>query len=178
MDKDINYKIEYFAKSGDATCSMVLDFLDKQSIYVPTKFDSKKIKILAKRDGIELSKENFLKLVESKIHTEIINAKKMLFKTIIQSNFKKEKEQFDKVETTIYKCLKLYIDSLCFGFELFYIYKKNHPLKPEIFILFAKELHAKIFQTIFNKEERELLKDKLQEVMGVYLTLYARYLYV
>jgi len=178
MSKEINYLIEYFAKSGNATCSVVLEFLDKNHIYIPTKFDSKKLEILAKKDKVELSEKNLKSIIENQIHKEIHKAKKTLFETIISSNFKKKKEQFDKVETMIYKCLKLYIDSLCLGFELFYIYTKDDLPKPEVFISFAKELHVKIFETVFNEEEKEILKDKLQEVMGVYLALYARYLYV
>ncbi len=149
-----------------------------------SKYGVKSINVLAKRDGfivpsnfedalIELDKK-----LNSLIDKDIIEAKKQLFETIITSNFKKKKESFDKVESSIYKCLLSYISGLTRSLELFFVYTKNDVKEPEVFIEFANTVHEKLLNTIFNKEEKELLSDKLKEIMSVYLSVYARYLYI
>ena len=58
------------------------------------------------------------------------------------------------------------------------MYTKDDVREPEVFIEFASGVHVKLIEMIFNKEEKELLADKLKEIMGVYLSVYARFLYV
>lgn len=188
MNKEINYLIEILAKFDENKDSYfykdILDFFKYHYIYSVSKYEIKTLNVLAKRDGFQIP-ANFseaLKALDKKlelyIDKDISEAKKQLFDTIISSNFKKEKESFDKVESSIYKCLLTYISGLTRSFELFFIYTKNDVKEPEIFIEFASHIHEKLLKTVFNKEERKLLDDKLKEIMSVYLSVYARYLYV
>lgn len=157
----------------------MLDFFEKEGIYIPTKYDLKTIKLLAKKTGLDIEHEEklFDDMLNKKLPKSLIQAKEQLFETLIKANFKKKKEQFDKVETSIFKCLSAYISGLAKAFDIFYVYTQKNQQQPEIFIEFANTLHVNLVQSIFNKEEKELLEDKLKEVMGVYLALYAKYLY-
>lgn len=186
MNKKINYTLEYLAKSEDKSnfYQNLLSFFNEKEIYTQSKYELKTLTILANRANIELPSsyedgiKNLDKLLESNINSEINSAKKQLLETILQSNFKKKKEDLDKVETSIYKCLTAYIYGLTRSLELFYIYTKDDLREPELFIEYSSKIHQELIDTIFNKEEKELLAEKLKEIMGVYLTLYARYLYV
>lgn len=187
MNKEINYLIEFLAKFDDKQTSdfykVILDFFKNHYIYSVSKYEIKTLNVLAKRDSFEIpsSFDEALKLLDKKLESimshDVLEAKKQLFETIVSSNFKKEKENFDKVESSIYKCLLSYISGLTRSLELFCIYTKNDVSEPEIFIEFANKMHEILLNTIFNKEEKELLSDKLKEIMGVYLSVYARYLY-
>ncbi len=188
MNKEINYLIEFLAKLDIANVSnlyvVILDFFDTHSIYIPSKYDTKALQVLAKKSDIELSNNVVIlfkrldKVLDTNIHQEIKTSKKQLLETIIASNFKKKKEHFDKVETAIYKTLTAYVFGLTRALDIFYIYTKNSVQKPEVFIEFANTVHTQLIDMIFNDQERELLEAKLKEVMGVYLSLYARYLYI
>jgi flagellin-specific chaperone FliS len=179
MNKKINYLIEYLAKSENVLYKDILEQLDKNSIYTKTKYEPKTIKVLASKSGIVIDDAQKLldDTLQEEVHENLIEAKKQLFETLIKANFKKEKEQFDKVETSIFKCLSSYIIGITKAFDIFYVYTKNNQQEPEVFIEFANALHVKLVHSIFNEEEIKLLKDKLKEVMGVYLSIYARYLY-
>lgn len=157
----------------------MLNFFEKEGIYIPTKYDLKTIKLLAKKAGFDIKHEEklFGDMLNEKLPQSLIQAKEQLFETLIKANFKKKKEQFDKVETSIFKCLSAYISGLTKAFDIFYVYTQNNQQKPEIFIEFANTLHVNLVQSIFNKEEKELLEEKLKDVMGVYLALYAKDLY-
>jgi hypothetical protein len=187
MSKNINYLIEYLAKSDEKNADFykyLLDFLKKNYIYTASKYDIKTLNVLAGRSKIDIA-SNFddgLQLLDRILHesmnSEIIEAKEQLLETIIVTNFKKKKEDLDKVETSIYKCITSYIFGLTRALELFYVYTKDDVKEPEVFIEFASGVHAELIEMIFNKEEKELLADKLKEIMGVYLSVYARFLYV
>ncbi|WP_458701482.1 hypothetical protein ACKGJI_05030 [Sulfurospirillum sp. 1307] len=177
MNKQINYILEYLAKKDDYIYKEILGFFEKKLIYIPTKFSPNQLELLAQKSDIDLSKTKLDKLVNEILDDELIKAKKSIFHTLIKSNFKKDIEKFNKVESSIYKLLDLYINSLCIGFDLFYIYTKSNLQEPEICIEFANVLHVKLLNKIFNKEEIVLLEKNLKEVMSVYLALYAKYLY-
>lgn len=187
MNKEINYLIEFLAKIDEKKESdffkVILEFFKKHYIYSISKYEAKTLNVLAKRNGFEipLNFEEALKSLDKKlslyIDKDISEAKKQLFQTIVSSNFKKKKENFDKVESSIYKCLLAYTSGITRSFELFFIYTKNDVKEPEVFIEFANHMHEKLLNTIFNKEEKELLADKLKKIMSVYLCIYARYLY-
>lgn len=188
MNKNINYLIEFLAKSDDNKnvnfyCH-ILEFLKKQYIYTASKYDVKTLNILATRNKLEVALNfedgvNQLdQILLKSINSEIKEAKEQFLKTIITTNFKKKKENFDKVETSIYKCITSYVFGLTRAIEIFYMYTKDDLKEPEVFVEFASEVHVKLIEMIFNKEEKELLEDKLKEIMSVYLSLYARYLYV
>ncbi len=187
MNKNINYLIEYLAKSEEKNADFyryLLDFLKEHYIYSASKYDIKTLNVLATRSKMELASnfDDALKKLDNRLkestNSEIEEAKEQLFETIITTNFKKKKEDLDKVETSIYKCITSYIYGLTKALELFYVYTKDDVKEPEVFIEFASNIHMKLIKTIFNKEEKELLADKLKEIMGVYLSVYARYLYV
>ena len=180
MNRQNNYLIEYLAKSENFLYRDILVFFEKNSIYTATKYEPKTIKVLAQKSGLEIDDAEKLldESLKKELHKRLIEAKKQLFETLIKANFKKKKEHFDKVETSIFKCLSSYIVGITKAFDVFYVYTKNNQQKPELFIEFANTLHVKLVNSIFNKEEKELLEDKLKEVMSVYLALYAKYLYV
>jgi hypothetical protein len=179
MNKKINYLIEYLAKSENVLYKDILEQFEKYTIYTATKYEPKTIKLLASKTGIKIVDAQKLleEALKEELHEDLIEAKKQLFETLIKANFKKEKEQFDKVETSIFKCLSSYIIGITKAFDLFYIYTKSNLQEPEIFIEFANTLHVKLLNKIFNKEEIVLLEKNLKEVMSVYLALYAKYLY-
>lgn len=187
MNKELNYLIEFLAKSSDKNATFykdILSFFSENLIYTSSKYEIKTLRVLASKDEIYLEEsfDGVLKhldtFLEDSMNNTIKEAKKQLLQTLIQSNFKKKKEQFDKVETSIYKCLTSYIYGLTRGLELFYVYTLKDVKKPELFIEYGNFLHIRLIKEIFNKQERELLEDKLKEVMGVYLSVYARYLYM
>ena len=157
----------------------MLDFFEKEGIYIPTKYDLKTIKLLAKKSGFDIANEEklFGDILNEKLPKTLLKAKEQLFETLINANFKKKKEQFDKVETSIFKCLSAYISGLTKAFDIFYVYTQKNQQEPEVFIEYANTLHVNLVQSIFNEEEKKLLEEKLKEVMGVYLALYAKYLY-
>jgi len=179
LNKKLNYLIEFLAKSNNFLYVKVLGFFEKEGIYIPTKYDVKTIKLLAKKSGFDIKNEEklFGDILNENLHISLIKAKEQLFETLIKANFKKKKEQFDKVETSIFKCLSAYIIGLTKAFDIFYVYTHNNQQEPEIFIEFANTLHVNLVQSIFNEEEKNLLEEKLKEVMSVYLALYAKYLY-
>jgi len=187
MNKNINYLIEFLAKSDEKNADFykhLLIFFKKHYIYTESKYDIETLNILALRNKIEIASsfEHGLKkldmILEDDMNSEIKEAKKQLLQTIISSNFKKKKEDLNKVETSIYKCITSYIFGLTRALELFYMYTKDDVREPEVFIEFASSVHVKLIEIIFNKEEKELLEAKLKEIMGVYLSVYARYLYI
>lgn len=186
MNKNINYLIEFLAKSDEKNADIyknLLDFFREHYIYTSSKYEIKTLNVLALRSKIEpaLNFKHGLKqldeILSKSLNSDIKEAKEQLLKTIITTNFKKKKEDLDKVETSIYKCITSYIYGLSRSLELFYMYTKDDLKEPEIFIDFANIVHVKLIEMIFNKEEKELLEEKLKEVMGVYLALYAKYLY-
>ena len=179
MNKKINYLFEYLIKTEDELCRTVSAFLMKKNIYLPTKYTPKIIKIVAKQSGfvIDSSNEQFDYELLKELDEALVFGKKKIFNTIIESNFKKKKEYFDKVETSIYKCLNAYILNLTKALDIFYVYTKKNQQEPEVFIEFSNTLHVELINKIFNEKERELLDGKLKEIMGVYLALYAKYLY-
>ncbi len=176
MNREINYLIEYLAKSNDPFFKVILEFFKDNSIYIPTKYEAKTIKVLADKSGFEIGNTSIDKLLNKELNKNLLKAKEQIFETIIKTNFKKNRDQFDKVETSIYKCLEAYISSLSRAFGLFIIYAKDEP--PELFVKYANILHVELLNTIFNDEEIVLLEDKLREVMSVYIALYAKYMYV
>jgi len=188
MNKEINYLIEYLAKSKNLVDSnlyaLILSFFRINTIYTPSKYEIKTLKLLAKNAKIDfpMNFEDGLtkldELLEVNIDSKIKKAKEQLLDTIISTNFKKSKENLDKVETSIYKCLTSYIYGLTRSLELFYVYTKNDLKEPELFIEFSNDIHEKLIEIIFNEEEKKLLSDKLKEIMGVYMSIYARYLYI
>jgi len=186
MNKNINYLIEFLAKSDEKNADFykyLLDFFREHYIYTSSKYELKTLNVLALRSKIEpaLNFEHGLKqldeILSECLNSDIKEAKEQLLQTIITTNFKKKKEDLDKVETSIYKCITAYIYGLSRSLELFYIYTKDDLKEPEIFINFANSIHVKLIEMIFNKEEKELLEEKLREIMAIYLSLYARYLY-
>lgn len=187
MNKNINYLIEFLAKSDEKNADIykyLLAFFKEHYIYTSSKYEIKTLNVLALRSKIELALnfehglKQLDKILDESINSDIKEAKEQLLQTIITTNFKKKKEDLDKVETSIYKCITSYIYGLTRALELFYMYTKDDVKEPEVFIEFANSVHVKLIEMIFNKEEKKLLAEKLREIMAVYLSIYARYLYV
>ena len=187
MNKNINYLIEFLAKSdvkNENLYKYILDFFKSHYIYSFSKYEIKTLNFLAQRNKIDIALnfdngvEKLDKILKESISSDIRDAKAQLLETIIKTNFKKKKENFDKVETSIYRCIVAYILGLTRALEIFYIYTKDDEIEVETYIEFANSVHIKLIEIIFNKEEKELLADKLKEIMGVYLSVYARFLYV
>lgn len=186
MNKNMNYLIEFLAKSDENNADLyqsILVFFKEHYIYTSSKYDIKTLTLLAQRSKIETAVnfddglKKLDKILDTSMNSEIREAKEQLLQTIISSNFKKKKEDLDKVETSIYKCITSYIFGLTRALEIFYMYTKDDVKDPEVFIEFANSVHVKLVEMIFNTEEKELLSDKLKEIMSVYLSVYARYLY-
>lgn len=188
MNKETNYLIEYLAKSENGKSSdfykTILEFLKINVIYTSSKYEIKTLKVLAQKNDIAFPlnfEDALIKLdaiLELSMNSEIKEAKKQLLYTILKANFKKKKEKFDKVETSIYKTLLAYMIGLTRALEIFYMYTKDDVKKPEVYIEFSNKIHDELIELIFNKDEKALLDGKLKEIMSVYLSVYARYLYI
>lgn len=188
MNKELNYLIEFLAKSNDDSSlyfyKNILEFFKEHLLYTSSKYEIKTLKTLAMKDKIEFpcDFEDALNkldvLLDLNMNSEIKEAKQQLLETILATNFKKKKENFDKVETSIYKTLLAYIVGLTRALEIFYMYTKDNVKEPEVYIEYSTKVHEELIVLIFNNEEKKLLADKLKEIMSVYLSVYARYLYI
>lgn len=198
MNKKLNYTIEYMAKTEDESSLLyekVLEFFKEHYIYTASKYELSTLSILANKSDIKLPKnfKNGVKkldiILEKNLNGEIKEAKRELLYTISKTNFpkkqkylnksiKKFEEKLEKVELKIYQSITAYIYGITRVLELFYVYTYDEKKEPELFIEYANTMHIELIELIFNKEEKELLSEKLKEIMSVYLSLYARYLYM
>lgn len=182
MKKELDYVLEYLSLSKQIPFDSALDFLQNNSMLQACYDDKKILRIHAAKDGIKIQNSNnkALSQLDTFLHRliedDIQNAKKMLFDTLVQSNFKKKKEELDKVETSIYKCLNAYVTSLCRILEVFYCYDYDKK-DPRVFIEYGNQMHKAIVSHVFNKDEIDTIKDQLKQLLGVYLAMYSRYMY-
>jgi len=199
MNKDINYLLEYLIKIDDndntELYKFITNFFNEHYIYTPSKYELKTLGVLANRSGFSLPEsfeqavKELDKCLEVEINGEIKEAKIQLLTTILLTNFpknqkhlkksmKKFEEKLEKVDKKIYRAITSYIYALTRGLELFYVYTLHDKKDPELYIDFSNRLHIELIELIFNEKEKELLADKLKEIMSVYLCVYARYLYM
>ena len=201
MKKEILYIVEFLSKNADVHLQepylSMLNTLDTLEIYTPSKYTQEQLKSIMLRANMPLlsSFDETVKLLDKSLETslpaEITNMKKQIFITLLRANFPKKKAflehsleffitQLEPVEKQIFDNLLSYIVGLNRAFGLFYLLssKENSLSTPEHFIAYGNALHVKLFDIIYNKEEQALLDNALKELLGVYLSLYGKYLYM
>lgn len=199
MKKQIIYLTEYLAKSPHehAFYAVVVQTLGSLELYAPSKFSQPQIVALMKHQGFQApsSLEEGVKMLDQAFDQALPNdlqeAKKSLFMTLLQANFPKKKgflsvsldlflSQLEPVEKSIYENLLAYVASMNRALSLFFILAQEDVLRfsPEQLVRFAETLHVNLFELLFNEEEQALLHQGLKELLGVYLRLYGKYLYM
>lgn len=197
MKKEIIYLIEYLAKSPikdeSKPYEAILDGLNTLEIYTPSKYKQAQINILLKHAGLDRPLDfvaavlQLDKVLENFLPNEISTFKKSIFHTLIVSNFPQKKgflehsyalfiAQLEPVEKTIFENLTSYVLHINRGLGVFCSVGEKQ--SPENFVTFGEALHVRLLELIYNKEERDLLADGLKELLGVYLGLYGKYLYM
>lgn len=201
MKKEILYLTEYLAKSESVDASafyeLLVQNLTSLELYMPTKFTQAQIGSLMSRQGL-CAPSDFLEGVkaldaafESALPKPLQEAKKSLFMTLLSVNFPKKKgflnvsldlflSQLEPVEKSIYENLLAYVAGLNRALALFFVLGKEDAqnFTPERLVAFGESLHVKLLEFLFNEEEKALLSQGLKELLGVYLSLYGKYLYM
>lgn len=200
MKKEILYLTEYLAKSESAQenafYELLMQNLVSQELYTPTKFTQAQIASLMQRQGLcaPSSFEEGVKALDTALEQALPKplqeAKKTLFMTLLNANFPKKKgflsvsldlflSQLEPVEKSIYENLLAYVSGLNRSLALFFVLGKEacQNFTPERFVKFAEVLHEKLLDLVFNEEEKALMGQGLKELLGVYLSLYGKYLY-
>ena len=201
MKKEILYLTEYLAKSANeqerALYELLVQTLTTLELYTPTKFSQAQISALMARQELSVpaSFEEGVKALdrclESALPKELQEAKKSLFMTLLTVNFPKKKgflgvslelflSQLEPVEKSIYENLLAYVSGLNRALALFFVLGKEDAqnFTPERLVSLAETLHEKLLELVFNEEEKALLSQGLKELLGVYLSLYGKYLYM
>lgn len=201
MKKEILYLTEYLAKSESEQertfYALLIENLAVLEVYSPTKFTQAQIGSLMLRQGLNVPsscKEGIQaldSLFESVIPKPLHEAKKTLFMTLLNGNFPKKKgflsvsldlflSQLEPVEKSIYENLLAYVSGLNRALAFFFILGKEDAqnFTPERLVAFGESLHGKLLDFLFNEEEKALLSQGLKELLGVYLSLYGKYLYM
>ncbi|ARU48673.1 hypothetical protein Sdiek1_1510 [Sulfurospirillum diekertiae] len=201
MKKEILYLTEYLAKSESEQertfYALLIQNLADLEVYSPTKLTQAQIASLMSRQGLSVPssfKEGIQALdtlFESFIPKPLQEAKKTLFMTLLHANFPKKKgflsvslelflSQLEPVEMSIYESLLAYVAGLNRALALFFILGKEDTqnFTPERLVAFGESLHGKLLAFLFNEEETALLNQGLKELLGVYLSLYGKYLYM
>lgn len=201
MKKEILYLIEYLAKSEsnqeNAFYTVLMQNLASQELYTPTKFTHVQIGSLMQRQGISLPTtfEESVKALDMALDQELPKplqeAKKTLFMTLLNANFPKKKgflsvsldmflSQLEPVEKSIYENLLAYVSGLNRALALFFVLGKDDAqnFTPERLVALGEALHERLLELVFNEEEKALLSQGMKELLGVYLSLYGKYLYI
>ena len=201
MKKEILYLTEYLAKNESdhegAFYNLLVQNLVSLELYTPTKFTQAQIGSLMARQGFcePSSFEEGVKALDTALDTALPNplqeAKRTLFMTLLTANFPKKRgflsvsldiflSQLEPVEKSIYENLLAYVSGLNRSLALFFVLGKEDAsnFTPERLVLFGESLHVKLLELVFNDEEKALLSQGLKELLGVYLSLYGKYLYM
>lgn len=201
MKKEILYLTEYLAKSqsddASAFYELLVQNLTSLELYTPTKFTQAQIGSLMSRQGF-CAPSGFVEglkaldtAFEKALPKPLQEAKKSLFMTLLSANFPKKKgflnvsldlflSQLEPVEKSIYENLLAYVAGLNRALALFFVLGKEdvNNFTPERLVAFGESLHVKLLEFLFNEEEKALLSQGLKELLGVYLSLYGKYLYM
>jgi len=201
MKKEILYLTEYLAKSeGEqerAFYALLMQNLASLELYTPTKFTQAQIGSLMSRQG-SCAPSGFIEgtkaldaAFELALPKPLQEAKKSLFMTLLSVNFPKKKgflnvsldlflSQLEPVEKSIYENFLAYVAGLNRALALFFVLGKEDAqnFTPERLVAFGESLHVKLLEFLFNDEEKALLSQGLKELLGVYLSLYGKYLYM
>lgn len=201
MKKEILYLTEYLAKSeseqAKAFYELLVQTLATFELYTPTKFTQAQISALMARQGFgapssfEAGVKALDTALEQTLPSSLQEAKKTLFMTLLTVNFPKKKSflsvslelflsQLEPVEKSIYENLLAYVSGLNRALALFFVLGKEEAstFTPERLVAFGDALHVKLVELVFNEEEKALLSQGLKELLGVYLSLYGKYLYM
>ncbi len=197
MKKEIVYLVEFLSKSDNSlvneTYFTMLHELNTLEIYRPSKYSQEQLKTIMLRSNMSIptsDEEAVLaldKVLETCLPVDMISMKKQIFLTLLSANFPKKKAflhqrieffitQLEPVEKQIFDNLLSYILGLNRALGLFYTLAFKNT--PEDFIAYGNALHVKLLAIIYNKEEQALLDNALKELLGVYLSLYGKYLYM
>jgi len=201
MKKEILYLMEYLRKSTQAPehvfYECMIQTLATLELYQPSKYTQTQLFTLMQhqnqtspKDAQEAAKM-VDKSLEDLLPIPLREAKKKLFITLLQSNFPKKKSfltvslelfvsQLEPVEKNIYENLLGYVSALNRALSFFYALAKENAktFDPESLVDFGDALHVNLLGLLFNKEERNYLAAGLKELLGVYLSLYGKYLYM
>lgn len=200
MKKEILYLTEYLAKSESAQENAFYELLMQnfalEELYTPTKFTQAQITSLMQRQGFRApsSFEEGVKTLDTALEQALPKplqeAKKTLFMTLLNANFPKKRgflnvsldlflSQLEPVEKSIYENLLAYVSGLNRSLALFFVLgiEDTRNFTPERLVAFGESIHAKLLDLVFNEEEKVLLCQGLKELLGVYLSLYGKYLY-
>lgn len=196
MKKEITYLLEYLSKSEKSEeaglYKNIVSALEGTILYAPSIYSQTQIQALMRRANYDVPKtfkEAFTLLdtrLDSSLPPSLIEVRKTILKTLLISNFPKKKgflehslalfeSQLEPVERNIYQSIMAYVIGLNRALSLFFVLEEKS--MPEKLISFSQELHVKLMTSIFNEEERELLEKGLNELMGVYIGIYGKYLY-
>ncbi|AOO65209.1 hypothetical protein [Sulfurospirillum halorespirans] len=201
MKKEILYLTEYLAKSDSeqakAFYELLVQTLVTFELYTPTKFTQAQISALMARQGFgapssyDVGVKALDAALEQTLPIPLQEAKKSLFMTLLTVNFPKKKSflsvslelflsQLEPVEKSIYENLLAYVSGLNRALALFFVLGKEEAsiFTPERLVAFGDALHVKLVELVFNEEEKALLSQGLKELLGVYLSLYGKYLYI
>ena len=201
MKKEILYLTEYLSKSDNAQekafYEVLVQTLTTFELYMPTKFTQAQISALMSHQGFGVPssfKEGVKSLdaaLEQALPSSLHEAKKNLFMTLLRVNFPKKKSflsvslelflsQLEPVEKSIYENLLAYVSGLNRSLALFFLLSKEERsiFTPERLVAFGDALHVTLLDLVFNEEEKALLSQGLKELLGVYLSLYGKYLYM
>ena len=201
MKKEILYLTEYLAKNESeqerAFYELLVQTLTALELYTPTKFTQVQISSLMSRQGFS-APQNSVKGVKALdaafdqvLPKALQEAKKTLFMTLLNVNFPKKKgflsvsldlflSQLEPVEKSIYENFLAYVSGLNRALALFFVLAQDDAqnFTPERLVAFGESLHAKLLEIVFNEEEKALLGQGLKELLGVYISLYGKYLYM
>lgn len=200
MKTNIRYLIEFLAKQDDVLTSSpyrcMIELLETFELYLPSKYTATQITQLMQRSNmcVPASCEEGVTLfdayMEEHLPATLFDARKTLFMTLLHANFPKKKgflahslelfvSQLEPVEKSIYENLLAYVTGLNRALSFFSVLgaKESQRFSPEVMVRYAEAMHVYLISVLFNDEEKALMEKGLRELLGVYLSLYGRYLY-
>jgi len=196
MKKEMIYLLEYLSKSVQTDVAQVYcaigEELERTLLYAPSRYSQTNIQTLMSRSGYRVpsqSEEAVMMLdtlLEIAVPQTLKEYRKTIFHTLLMANFPTKKSflehslalfesQLEPVEKSIYHTIFTYVVCLNRALSLFYILGKKST--PESLISFSQALHVRLLSLVFNEEEKAFLTKGLQELMGVYVGLYGKYIY-
>ncbi len=201
MKKETIYLIEYLRKSTHtpehAFYECIAQTLKALELYHPSRYTLTQILSLMHHQNQTAPKDaqEAVKMLDSLLETALPlplqEAKKTLFMTLLHSNFPKKKSfltvslelflsQLEPVEKSIYENLLAYVSGLNRALSLFFVLSLEEPntFTPEALVHFGETVHVTLIELLLNEEERGHLSNGLKELLGVYLSLYGKYLYM
>lgn len=196
MKKEIIYLLEYLGKSENDNAAnlpkeMILA-LETTLLYSPSHYSQTKIQTLMRHlnyhvpETFEEALTLFDARLEAMLPSSLLAMRKTILKTLLASNFPKKKSflehsltlfesQLEPVEKNIFQSIIAYVIGLNRALSLFFILGEKST--PEMLLNFAQFLHVKLLASLLHEEERVFLEKGLNELMGVYVGIYGKYLY-